>query len=177
MEEKKIFTEEEKLVKLELVMNRTKVSFEDAKSALTACDWDALEAIIYLEKLGKAAPKCDFNFDEKKQKFEDTAGDLINDLKKLFKKSIDTKVEVKKDDKEVMSVPAIVPVAAAFVAPVVTIPLVAAGLLTDHKFSFKDTASAETEAAKAEVKEAETAEVKAEEAVTAEATDDNLPEE
>ena len=43
----------DKLEKVEKLREKTGVSYEDAKSALEACDYDVLDAIIYLEKLGK----------------------------------------------------------------------------------------------------------------------------
>lgn len=47
---------------LEKVVNTTGVSYEDAKNALENCDWDILEAVIYLEKEGKIEKKgADFN--------------------------------------------------------------------------------------------------------------------
>ena len=35
------------------IREKTGVSYEDAKSALEACNYDLLDAIVYLEKLGK----------------------------------------------------------------------------------------------------------------------------
>lgn len=42
---------------LEKVVHTTGVSYEDAKNALEACEWDALEAVIYLEKEGEIEKK------------------------------------------------------------------------------------------------------------------------
>ena len=43
----------DKLEKVEKLRAKTGVSYEDAKNALEACDYDLLDAIIYLEKLDK----------------------------------------------------------------------------------------------------------------------------
>ena len=43
----------EKLEKVEKLREKTGVTYEDAKAALVACDYDLLDAIVYLEKLGK----------------------------------------------------------------------------------------------------------------------------
>lgn len=43
----------DKLEKVEKLREKTGVSYEDAKNALEACDYDLLDAIIYLEKLDK----------------------------------------------------------------------------------------------------------------------------
>ena len=48
----------EQLEKVEKLRERANVSYEDANNALEACEWDLLEAMVYLEKLGKVeAPK------------------------------------------------------------------------------------------------------------------------
>ncbi len=44
----------EKLEKVELVREKTGVGYQDAKDALEACDYDVLDAIIWLENSGKA---------------------------------------------------------------------------------------------------------------------------
>ena len=41
----------DKLEKVEKLREKTGVSYEEAKNALEACDYDLLDAIIYLEKL------------------------------------------------------------------------------------------------------------------------------
>ena len=43
----------ENLEKVEKLREKTGVTYEDAKMALEACNYDMLDAIIYLEKLGK----------------------------------------------------------------------------------------------------------------------------
>ncbi|MBQ1688220.1 MAG: hypothetical protein II073_02955 [Lachnospiraceae bacterium] len=48
----------EQLEKVEKLRERANVSYEDAKNALEASEWDLLEAMVYLEKQGKVeAPK------------------------------------------------------------------------------------------------------------------------
>ncbi len=50
----------DKLEKVEKLREKTGVSYEDAKNALEACDYDLLDAIIYLEKLDKVkAPEVE----------------------------------------------------------------------------------------------------------------------
>ena len=49
---------EEKFDRAMKLSQRTGVSLEDAKAALNACDFDMLDAVVYLEQLGKTgAPK------------------------------------------------------------------------------------------------------------------------
>ena len=43
----------DQLEKVEKLRQRANVTYEDAKNALEACQWDMLDAMVYLEKLGK----------------------------------------------------------------------------------------------------------------------------
>lgn len=43
----------EELEKVEKLRERANVTYEDAKAALEACNWDMLDAMVYLEKQGK----------------------------------------------------------------------------------------------------------------------------
>ncbi len=43
----------DQLEKVEKLRQRANVTYEDAKKALEACNWDMLDAMVYLEKLGK----------------------------------------------------------------------------------------------------------------------------
>lgn len=43
----------EKLEKVELVREKAGVTFEEARNALEACDYDVLDAIVWLERAGK----------------------------------------------------------------------------------------------------------------------------
>ncbi|WP_102338116.1 UBA domain-containing protein [Collinsella provencensis] len=47
----------DKMEKVELIREKTGVSYEDAKAALDACGEDVLDAIIWLERAGKTATK------------------------------------------------------------------------------------------------------------------------
>ena len=43
----------ERLEKVEKIREKTGVSYEEAKNALEACEYDVLDALVYLETLGK----------------------------------------------------------------------------------------------------------------------------
>ena len=43
----------EQLEKVEKLRQRANVTYEEAKQALEACNWDLLDAMVYLEKQGK----------------------------------------------------------------------------------------------------------------------------
>ena len=48
----------ERMDKVEKLREKTGVTYEDAKAALDACGWDMLDAVVYLEKLGKLSGRC-----------------------------------------------------------------------------------------------------------------------
>jgi translation elongation factor EF-Ts len=47
----------DKLEKVELIREKTGVSYDDANAALAASNDDVLDAIIFLERVGKAQPQ------------------------------------------------------------------------------------------------------------------------
>ena len=130
----------DKLEKVEKLREKTGVTYEDAKAALEACDYDMLDAIIYLEKLDKIKkPDVDkyttessetyttSEFDKaqedyKKDCSKKTLGNAVDGfmgvLKKLLKKSIDTKFEVVRYEETVV------------------LPLLIVGMFFDFKYHF-----------------------------------------
>ena len=78
----------DKLEKVEKLREKTGVSYEDAKNALEACDYDLLDAIIYLEKLDKVkAPEVEsFTTGAEQQtstEFEQAQQTYTNDCNKV----------------------------------------------------------------------------------------------
>ena len=51
---------------VEKLRQKTQVSYEDAKSALEACDWDLLDALVYLEQQGKLQNEHKASYSTKK---------------------------------------------------------------------------------------------------------------
>lgn len=86
------------LITLEMVdqvIERTGVSYADAKKALETSEGDVLDAIIYLEK--------------EENKIEEKKYETIDEIKEWFKELINkgnvTRIKVSKDDKKVVDVP------------------------------------------------------------------------
>lgn len=115
----------EQLEKVEKLRQRANVSYEEAKQALEACDWDMLDAIVYLEKLGKVeSPKQESystNFDEQPQyvsvpetvrrntehSHSERFGRKMNRLfGKLWKKGNENDFVVSRKGNEIIKVPA-----------------------------------------------------------------------
>ena len=119
----------DKLEKVEKLRAKTGVSYEDAKNALEACDYDLLDAIIYLEKLDKVkAPEVESFTTGEEQKtsteFEQAQQTYTNDCNKvtfgqmmdrffkwcgrILKKSVDSTFIVERRGQTMINVPVLV---------------------------------------------------------------------
>jgi hypothetical protein len=99
------------LEKIELVKDRTGVSYKEAKEALEATEGNVVDAIIKIEeeineKVGK--------------KVTDKGEVLVAKIKEYIKKGNISKIVVKKDDEVVLRVPVTVGVVGTVLAPWVT---------------------------------------------------------
>ena len=108
------------LEKVDQIIERTGVSYGDAREALEACEGDVLEAIIYLENMAAIE-------DNKKIKTE-----TIEDLKKWLKDLIDkgnvSRIKIKKEDKEIVDVPVNAGISAGIIGLIFP-PLLAFGVI------------------------------------------------
>lgn len=108
------------LEKVDQIIERTGVSYGDAREALEACEGDVLEAIIYLENMAVIE-------DNKKIKTE-----TIEDLKKWLKDLIDkgnvSRIKIKKEDKEIVDVPVNAGISAGIIGLIFP-PLLAFGVI------------------------------------------------
>lgn len=147
----------EKLEKVEKLREKTGVTYEDAKGALVACDYDLLDAIVYLEKLGKIkspentsytttlqAPSKEF--ERAQASYEDscrksTIGDgvdrFISWFGDLLKKSCKSTFHVEHEGKQVVAVPLLVFILLLIFAFWITLPLMIVGLFFDYKYHFE----------------------------------------
>jgi hypothetical protein len=96
------------LEKIELVKDRTGVSYKEAKEALIAEDGSVVDAIIRIEDQIDIAPKT---------AAENAASDIIGRIKELIRKGNVSRVLVKKDDTVVLSVPVTLGVIGAVFLP------------------------------------------------------------
>lgn len=111
------------LEKIDLIRERTGVSYTEAKEALENTDGNVVDALVYLE--GKAKSKENSKIDElyaTKDEFGQWLKDIIN-------KGNVSRIKIKKDDKVVVDVPVNAGIAAGVFA-LVWPPLIALGLLT-----------------------------------------------
>ncbi len=97
------------LEKIELVKDRTGVSYKEAKEALEAANGSVVDAIINIEEA----------IDEKgKSRFTGYAGVLVENLKAIVKKGNVSRITVKKDDEVIMNLPVNVGIIGTVMAPI-----------------------------------------------------------
>ena len=111
------------LEKIDIIKERTGVSYTEAKEALEECDSDVVNALIYIETKQKKSAK--FNMEE----MYSTKDELVSAIKDTVRKGNVTRIKIKKDDNVVIDIPVNAGIAAGLVGlynPV----LIALGLLT-----------------------------------------------
>lgn len=118
------------LEKVDMVKERTKVTYAEAKEALEACDGDVLEALIYIEKHNESKINVDNSCNNFKGDCKNTIS--IEELKTWFKELISkgnvTRIKIKKDDEELVDIPVTAGIAAGVIAVVIP-PILAAGVI------------------------------------------------
>lgn len=145
----------ENLEKVELLRTKTGATYEQAKKALEACDYDVLDALVYMEKLGEinlGAASYSTTVERQSNEFQlaqknyeqsckgKTAGDALNSFfdwcGNVVKKSCETSFKIVRHEKTLVEVPVIVLVILLILAFWITIPLLIVGMFMDCKYSF-----------------------------------------
>ena len=111
------------LEKIDIIKERTGVSYTDAKEALEQCDGDVVNALIYIEAKQKKAPM--FNMEE----MYTTKDEFLSWIKDLVKKGNVTRIKIRKDDTVVIDIPVNAGIAAGIVGLIFP-ALIGIGLLT-----------------------------------------------
>lgn len=126
----------EEFEKIEKLVRVTGVSFEEATNALRACDGNIVDAMVYLEKLGKlnsgAAKTTSSSVDDKCRKaFEDVkkpAGKFVDFMTK-------NKLNIKKGDDTFATVPVGAAAVLGLAAPI-AIPAAFVSMMCGYEYSF-----------------------------------------
>ena len=107
------------LEKIDIIRERTNVSYAEAKKALEIADGNVVDALIYIEE------------DQKKEEENSytTKDEFINWLKDLVKKGNVNRIKIKKDDRVILNIPVNAGTAATLTM-LVWPPLIAIGILT-----------------------------------------------
>ena len=140
----------DQLEKVEKLRERANVSYEEAKEALEASNWDLLDAMVYLEKHGKAEPpeqetassaSQEVSVKEKVEEQEKESSEgLLTKLAKickvLFRMSKENSFCVNRHEKELIRIPAWVLILALLFAWKIILPAVVIALFFDCRYSF-----------------------------------------
>lgn len=141
----------EQFEKVEKLRERANVSYEEAKQALEACDGDILEAMIYLEKLGKTSGMARTGFaaaeqePKQKQQADEEGNKSFGDLMKQFgrwcvrwiDKGNRNSFYIERGAKEILHVPVTLLVVLLIFAFWIVVPLMVIGLFFDMRYHFR----------------------------------------
>lgn len=145
----------EQLEKVEKIRSKMQVTYEEAKNALTACNWDVLDAIVYLEKLGKVkAPDMSMYttraeesaaFKQAEKEYEKktgryTVGELFrkffNWCAGILKLSCDSFFEVTRDGRNILCMPVLILVLLLLCSFGTTLLVLIIGLFFNFHYTF-----------------------------------------
>ena len=147
----------ENFEKVEALSKKANVSYEDAKVALEACNYDMLDAMIYLERQGKvnagstasyttsSGTDTSQEFEEAQKSYEDSCqrtsfGEMMNKFGKwcgrMIQKSVEVDFCVTKNDKLLLKVPVLALVLALLFAFWLFAILLVVGLFCGCKYYF-----------------------------------------
>ncbi len=141
------------LEKVEKLRERANVSYEEARAALEASNWDLLDAMVSLEKQGKtAAPeKADFStsyeqqdnylkvretVDEQRREQTKVGRTLRDSIRHFFRVCVDNSFCVRRNDSEIFRIPLIALVIILLIAWKVVIPVAIVALFFGCRYSF-----------------------------------------
>lgn len=96
------------LEKIELVKDRTGVSYKEAKDALEAADASVVDAIIAIEDTIDEKPATKVN---------EAANETVDKIKEVVKKGNVSRITIKKDDEVLLNLPLNAGIIGALVAP------------------------------------------------------------
>ena len=136
----------EKMEKVEALRNKAGVTYEEAKAALEANNWDVLDAMIALEKEGKvkqtSSSKAEVLTGDvvtengQKSSSEPKRRKFMNWVKDILRKANRNSFEISKDGKIILTVPVLVFVIVLLFAFHIVIPLMIIGLFFSIKYHF-----------------------------------------
>lgn len=107
------------LEKVDLIKERTGVSYTEAKEALEASDGDVVDALVYIENKKKT-----------KGAFYQTKEEFINWIKDIINKGNVTRIRIKKDDTTLVDLPVTAGIAVTGLTAILSAPLLAIGVVS-----------------------------------------------
>ena len=117
------------LEKVDMVRERTGVSYENAKMALEVSEGDVLAALIYIEKTQDISnPNNENSTNHEASRTTISIEELKAWFKQIIEKGNVTRIKIKKDDTELIDIPVNAGIAAGVVAIIIP-PILAAGVI------------------------------------------------
>lgn len=138
--------------KVEKLKERANVTYEEAKSALEACGWDILEAMIYLEKMGKVSrpPQTSYSTGpqqeqgqqesaqtKEKESFGEMLGRFGRWCARWINKGNVNSFCVEKNGSELLRVPVTLLIVLLIFTFWIIVPLMIIGLFFDMRYHFQ----------------------------------------
>ncbi|MBE3579758.1 MAG: hypothetical protein PWQ34_1152 [Caldanaerobacter sp.] len=102
---------DEQLEKIDMIVERTGVSYKEAKEALEKANGNVVDALIYIEENRKSW----------KESFTVAGTEVMDKIKDLIKKGNVTKIRIKKDDKVLLEIPVTAGAISTVVIPQLTL--------------------------------------------------------
>lgn len=148
----------EKLDKVELVVQKTGVTYEEARSALEQCNYDVLDAIVLLEQQGKTQARTAhhttdhanqpmstdmeraqraYQHSTRNTRFQDVAQRVLQSLKRLCSRGLEVSFVVERHGEQVLSIPVLILVILILFLFPATIPLLVVGLFFGFRYHFE----------------------------------------
>ena len=147
-----------KLEKAQIVHDKTGASFEESREALEACDYDVLDAIVWLERRGKAQAQTtsytttvteeditatemsqaqsDYERATKDSGFTKALNSILDFIKRALRKSIDVSFVAERKGEQVLSMPVLLLVLLLIFAFWIVLPLLIVGLFFNFRYHF-----------------------------------------
>ena len=139
--------------KVEKLREKANVSYEEAKEALESNEWDMLDAMVYLETLGKVnGPKTtsyttngeddssahnSTSYSSNDTSFGEIIGNFFRWCGKVIKKGNENSFQIERSNEKPVCIPVTVFILFVLFIFWVTIPLLVIGLFFGFKYSFK----------------------------------------
>lgn len=147
-----------KLDKAQIVHDKTGASFEESREALEACDYDVLDAIVWLERRGRAKTQTttytttvveedvttaemsqaqsDYEKATKDNGFAKALNSIFAALKSVLRKSVDVSFVAERNGEQVLSMPVLLLALLMIFAFWIILPLLIVGLFFNFRYHF-----------------------------------------
>lgn len=119
----------EELQKIDVVRERTGLSFTDARSLLESVNWDVMEALITADRSAQ------------KRIWEVRGMEVVDRVRQLVRKGNATNIRIKTNDRVIIELPVIAGVLGTVLAPKLALLAGAACLLTKCSVEFDQVSS------------------------------------